>query len=87
MPDLQRHPRSRRHLPVAAPVQKSGPMPVASPVAPPSTRPESVHVRIGGRWIAGQALSRRTAPTGAREILISHHGHLVWVDQDQVRTP
>jgi hypothetical protein len=57
-------------------------MPVATP-----TRPESVHVRIGGRWIAGEALSRRTAATGASEILISHHGHLVWVDQDQVRTP
>ena len=83
MPDLQRHTRStRRRLPVSAPVQKSGPMPVATP-----TRPESVHVRIGGRWIAGEALSRRTAATGAPEILISHHGHLVWVDQDQVRTP
>lgn len=83
MPDLQHHSRStRRHPPVAAPVPKSGAMPVATP-----TRPVSVQVRIGARWIAGQALSQRTTPSGAPEVLISHHGHLVWVDQSQIRKP
>ncbi|WP_237706715.1 hypothetical protein [Kribbella flavida] len=63
-------------------------MPVATAV-PTTTTTEtaSVHVRIGGRWIAGQALSRRTAQTGAGEVLISHHGHLVWVDETEVRQP
>ena len=56
------------------------------PVATPTAQPVDVHVRIGGRWIAGQALSQRSGPTGG-EVLISHHGHLVWVDQQQVRTP
>jgi hypothetical protein len=57
-------------------------MPVATPARSANARPESVHVRIGGRWIAGQALARRDA-----EVLVSHHGHLVWVDQQSVRTP
>jgi hypothetical protein len=82
MPDVQHSPRStRRHHSVSAPVQKSGAMPVATPI----DSPVAVQVRIGGRWIAGQVLSVRTAPTGRREVLISHHGHLVWVDQQQIR--
>ena len=82
MTDLQHHPRAvRRHPTTSAPVQKSGAMPVAtSPV-----RPTAVQVRIGGRWIAGQELGRRTGTAGADEILVSHHGHLVWVDQQSVR--
>ncbi len=57
-------------------------MPVVTPARPSSARPESVHVKLGGRWIAGQALARRSG-----EVLVSHHGHLVWVDQEAVRTP
>ena len=56
-------------------------------VAPPVPDPTAVHVHIGGRWIAGQAITRRTDPTGGGEVLVSHHGHLVWVDQQQVRVP
>jgi len=52
------------------------------PVASPTARPVDVQVRIGGRWIAGQALTHR-----ANEVLVSHHGHLVWVDQQLVRMP
>ncbi|WP_232828728.1 hypothetical protein [Kribbella monticola] len=52
------------------------------PVATSPARPVDVQVRIGGRWIAGQALSHRDD-----EILVSHHGHLVWVNQQSVRTP
>jgi hypothetical protein len=55
-------------------------MPVATPARPASTRPEAVQVHLGGRWIAGQVLARR-----AGEVLVSHHGHLVWVDQQSVR--
>ncbi|MDX6239717.1 MAG: hypothetical protein QOG10_4532 [Kribbellaceae bacterium] len=47
--------------------------------------PVAVQVRIGERWIAGQALARRTDQGGGVEVLLSHHGHLVWVDQQQVR--
>jgi hypothetical protein len=84
MPDLQHHPRTaRRHKPVSAPVQKAAAMPVATP----TDRPTAVQVHIGGRWIAGQAISWRIAPTGDREALISHHGHLVWVNQHQIREP
>ncbi|MFC5265026.1 hypothetical protein [Kribbella sp. VKM Ac-2568] len=57
-------------------------MPVATSPRPDTTRPEAVQVHIGGRWIAGQALARRSG-----EVLVSHHGHLVWVDQQSVRTP
>jgi hypothetical protein len=80
MTDLHHHPQraSRRHQSVAAPAKKSSAMPVATPTA----RPVDVQVRIGGRWIAGQALTHR-----AGEVLVSHHGHLVWVDQQLVRTP
>jgi hypothetical protein len=49
--------------------------------------PVAVQARIGDRWIAGQALTRRTDPGGGVEVLLSHHGHLVWVDQQQVRLP
>ena len=84
MTDLHHHPVSsaRRRKPVAAPVQKSGAMPVATPARPASTRPEAVHVHLGGRWIAGQVLARRSG-----EVLVSHHGHLVWVDLQSVRIP
>lgn len=80
MTDLHHHPQraSRRRQSAAAPVKKSSAMPVATPTA----RPVDVQVRIGGRWIAGQALSHR-----ADQVLVSHHGHLVWVDQQSVRTP
>ena len=82
MTDLQHHPRAvRRHPTSSAPVQKSGAMPVATSPA----RPTAVQVRIGGRWIAGQELGRRTGTAGADEVLVSHHGHLVWVDQRSVR--
>jgi hypothetical protein len=82
MTGLQRQSRAGRRRPIpSAPVQKSGVMPVAtSPV-----RPVAVQVRIGGRWIAGQELGRRTGAAGADEVLVSHHGHLVWVDQQSVR--
>jgi hypothetical protein len=57
-------------------------MPVVTSARPANTRPEAVHVHIGGRWIAGQALAHRGG-----EVLVSHHGHLVWVDQQSIRTP
>ncbi|TWD81261.1 hypothetical protein FB561_2372 [Kribbella amoyensis] len=57
------------------------------PVATPTDNPVAVHVHIGGRWIAGQALSERTASSGGHEVLISHHGHLVWIDRSLVRRP
>ena len=82
MTELHRHTRAvRRHPTTSAPVQKSGAMPVATSPA----RPVAVQVRIGGRWIAGQELGRRTGTTGADEVLVSHHGHLVWVDPQSVR--
>jgi len=82
MTELQHHPTAvRRHPTVSAPVQKSGAMPVATSPA----RPVAVQVRIGGRWIAGQELGRRTGAAGADEVLVSHHGHLVWVDHQSVR--
>ncbi|HEU4946777.1 MAG TPA: hypothetical protein VFT31_06470 [Kribbella sp.] len=49
--------------------------------------PVSVQVRIGERWIAGQALTRRADAAGHGEVLVSHHGHLVWVAQHDVRVP
>jgi hypothetical protein len=84
MTDLDHHPAAavRRRKSVTATVQKSGAMPVATPARPAGTRPEAVQVHLGGRWIAGQALDRR-----GDEVLVSHHGHLVWVDQQSVRTP
>lgn len=84
MTDLHHHPipAVRRRKSVSAPVQKSGAMPVATSVRPTSTRPEDVQVQLGGRWIAGQALAHRSG-----EVLVSHHGHLVWVDQQSVRKP
>jgi len=57
-------------------------MPVATSTRPATARPEAVQVHIGGRWIAGQALTRRSG-----QVLVSHHGHLVWVDQQSVRIP
>lgn len=74
-------PALRRRKSVTAPVQKSGAMSVATPVRPANARPEAVQIHLGGRWIAGQALARRTG-----EVLVSHHGHLVWVDQQSVRS-
>lgn len=84
MTDLHHHtvPAVRRRKSVTAPVQKSGAMPVVTSARPTSARPEAVHVHLGGRWIAGQALAWRGG-----EVLVSHHGHLVWVDQQSVRTP
>ena len=82
MTELQHHSRAVRRHPVTAPVQKSGAMPVATSPA----RPIAVQVRIGGRWIAGQELGRRTGEAGADEVLVSHHGHLVWVDEQSVRS-
>ncbi|TDD55444.1 hypothetical protein E1263_26215 [Kribbella antibiotica] len=41
-----------------------------------------VQIRVGGRWVAGHELGRR-----ADEVLVSHHGHLVWVDRAAVRKP
>ncbi len=60
------------------------------PVAPTlnravPARSTAVQVRIGGRWIAGQELGRRTGSAGVDEVLVSHHGHLVWVDEQSVR--
>ncbi|MGW6278834.1 hypothetical protein [Kribbella sp. NPDC055071] len=57
------------------------------PVATSPAQSIAVQVRIGGRWIAGQELGRRSGTTGADEVLVSHHGHLVWVDQQLVRQP
>jgi hypothetical protein len=84
MADLHHHTKAavRRRKSVAAPAQNAGAMPVATSPRPATTRPEAVQVHIGGRWIAGQALTRRSG-----EVLVSHHGHLVWVDQQSVRTP
>jgi hypothetical protein len=59
----------------------------AAPSLELGSGPVAVQVRIGDRWIAGQALNRRIDPDGAGEVLVSHHGHLVWVDQQQVRLP
>jgi hypothetical protein len=61
-------------------------MATATTTATPTPRPVAVQIRLGGRWIAGEALSRRTGPGGG-EVLVSHHGHLVWVDQHSVRNP
>jgi hypothetical protein len=47
--------------------------------------PVAVQVRIGDRWIAGQALSCRPGASGRLEVLVSHHGHLVWIDQHEIR--
>jgi hypothetical protein len=83
MTDLQHHPRAvRRHPAATVPVQKSGAMSVA--ISP--ARPVAVQVRIGGRWIAGQELGRRTGAAGADEVLVSHHGHLVWIGEESVRS-
>ncbi|TDD27068.1 hypothetical protein E1218_11450 [Kribbella turkmenica] len=82
MTELQHHPGAVRRHRVTAPVQKSGAMPVATSPA----RPVAVQVRIGGRWIAGQEVGRRTGAAGADEVLVSHHGHLVWVDAQAVRS-
>jgi hypothetical protein len=57
------------------------------PVATAPARPTAVQVRIGGRWIAGQELGRRSGTSGADEVLVSHHGHLVWIDEQSVREP
>lgn len=46
--------------------------------------PVAVQVHIGERWIAGAALTDRRGPAGT-EVLVSHHGHLIWVDQQEVR--
>jgi hypothetical protein len=59
----------------------------AAPSLELGSGPVAVQVRIGDRWIAGEALTRRIDPGGAGEVLVSHHGHLVWVDQQQVRLP
>jgi hypothetical protein len=59
----------------------------AVPSLEPGSGPVAVQVRIGDRWIAGEALNRRIDPGGGGEVLVSHHGHLVWVDQQQVRLP
>lgn len=59
----------------------------ATPSLELGSGPVAVQVRIGDRWIAGQALNRRVDPGGVGEVLVSHHGHLVWVDQQQVRLP
>jgi len=82
MTELQHHPSAVRRHPVTAPVQKSDAMSVATSPA----RPVAVQVRIGGRWIAGQEVGRRTGAAGADEVLVSHHGHLVWVDHQSVRS-
>lgn len=83
MTELQHHPRAavRRH-PATAPVQNSDAMSVATSPA----RPVAVQVRLGKRWIAGQEVGRRTGVTGTDEVLVSHHGHLVWVDEQSVRS-
>jgi hypothetical protein len=64
-------------------------MPVATSPARNTAAAQSiaVQVRIGGRWIAGQELGRRPGTAGGDEVLVSHHGHLVWVDQQSVRRP
>ena len=46
--------------------------------------PVAVQLRIGERWIAGQALCYRTDATGSSEVLVSHHGHLLWVDEHDI---
>ena len=56
-----------------------------APVLELAAGPVAVQVQIGDRWIAGQALTRRIGPAGRAEILVSHHGHLVWVDQHEIR--
>ncbi|WP_405063872.1 hypothetical protein OG474_20105 [Kribbella sp. NBC_01505] len=57
-------------------------MPLASSPAKGSSTTTSgeVQIRVGGRWVAGHELGRR-----ADEVLVSHHGHLVWVDRGAVR--
>ncbi|MFF1817299.1 hypothetical protein ACFVWG_08375 [Kribbella sp. NPDC058245] len=58
-------------------------MPLASSPAKGSPDTQStgdVQIRVGGRWVAGHELGRR-----ADEVLVSHHGHLVWVDRAAVR--
>ncbi|WP_433165138.1 hypothetical protein [Kribbella sp. CA-247076] len=60
-------------------------MTVSAPPATSPARPVAVQVRIGGRWIAGLQVGRRIGTAGADEVLVSHHGHLVWVDRQAVR--
>ncbi|MFB6720071.1 hypothetical protein ACFCV3_07935 [Kribbella sp. NPDC056345] len=61
-------------------------MPLASSPAKGSSAPTGVptsgdvQINVGGRWVAGHELGRR-----AGEVLVSHHGHLVWVDREAVR--
>ena len=55
------------------------------PAGEPGSDPIPVQVRVGDRWIAGQALHSRTGASGRGEFLVSHHGHLLWVDQHDVR--
>jgi GAF domain-containing protein len=44
-----------------------------------------MQIRVGGRWIAGEAVSDRRQVPG-EGVLVSHHGHLLWVDPEDVRT-
>jgi hypothetical protein len=46
---------------------------------------EPIQIRVGGRWIAGEAVADRRQVRG-EEVLVSHHGHLLWVDQQDIRT-
>jgi hypothetical protein len=55
------------------------------PAVEPGPDPIPVQVRVGNRWIAGQALHSRTGASGRGELLVSHHGHLLWVDRHDVR--
>lgn len=64
-------------------------VPTADPVAdaaPDAGLQRPIQVRVGGRWIAGETVADQRQGTG-QGVLVSHHGHLVWVDPEDVRTP
>lgn len=47
---------------------------------------QAIQIRVGGRWIAGETVADQGRGTG-RGVLVSHHGHLVRVGPEDVRTP
>lgn len=49
-----------------------------------SERPERVQVQVGGDWLVATALGNRVGRRG-RQVLVSCHGHLVWVAHSRTR--
>jgi hypothetical protein len=49
-------------------------------------RPERVQVHVGGEWLPATALGNRVGRRG-RQVLVSCHGHLIWVAHSRTRRP